>query len=438
MRRDLYTDIFDRLSKAGVPKDDLQIAWDFTVASDQNLTGTMIAMRDAAYSVVGQDGPSYTITEVTDSPGPHLARRIRGMVTVPLYVDQPDPGCHINRDANGMPVQNGTADFPFTVIIPKSATIAGGTPGAPLQNGHGLLGDHEEGMSSWLPVLADTKHYVPFAVDWIGLSEGDMNFVGLNVLGDMTKFSSVADRLQQGLVNALVTMRMMKGRFARDPAVIFNGRSAIDPTEVYYRGDSQGGIMGVPYLALSADVHRGLLGEPGMAYGLLLNRSVDFAPFLRVVALNYPDPRDVQIVIALTQLLWDRAEGTGYAHRVTSNPFPNTPAKEVLIHAAIGDYQVTTLGAELLARTLGMKSMRPANRPIYAIPETDSPLMGSAIIEWDFALPEPEFDVPPDGPPDDDPHDKVRVLPAAHTQTDIFFRTGNVDMTPCNGRCSGL
>src|SRR5207253_978859 len=44
LRRDLYTDIFALLAAAGVAKDDLQIAWDFSVSSDSNMTRSMLAM----------------------------------------------------------------------------------------------------------------------------------------------------------------------------------------------------------------------------------------------------------------------------------------------------------------------------------------------------------------------------------------------------------
>jgi hypothetical protein len=436
LRRDLYTDIFARLARAQVAKDDLQIAWDFTVASDENLTGSMIAMRDLAYQSAGQEGPPYAITEVTDNPNLHTARRIRGMMTVPLYLDRPDPGGKLFLGPDGKPAQNGTADFPFTVIIPRSATT--GVSRAVLQNGHGLLSEHEEGMDSYLAELADQKGYVVFSVDWIGLAENDSNYIAGTVLQDMAKFRSVTDRLHQALVNALLAMRMMKGRFAREPMAMFGGASAIDPTHAYYRGDSQGGIMGVPYLALSEDVPRGLLGEAGMAYGLMLNRSVDFAPFFQVLNLVYPDPRDVQLVIALTQMQWDRAEGTGYANHVTANPFPSTPPKQALIHAAIGDFQVTTLASELLARSIGAKLMKPVVRHVFGLEEVDSPFMGSALVEWDFHLSEPETNVPPDGPSSDDPHDKVRKLQASHDQTDTFLRTGVVDMAPCLGVCSAM
>ena len=61
-RRALYADIFAQLEKAGVTKDDLQIAWDYTTASRENNTARFLHMRDDALALVGDEGPEYAIT----------------------------------------------------------------------------------------------------------------------------------------------------------------------------------------------------------------------------------------------------------------------------------------------------------------------------------------------------------------------------------------
>src|SRR4029078_7960371 len=126
--------------------------------------------------------------------------------------------------------------------------------------------------------------------------------------GDCGAFSHAVARQHQGVVNSLLAMRMMKGRFAKDPAVTFTGASVIDTTQCYYRGDSQGGIFGTTYMALSTDVTRGLLGEPGMPYNLLLNRSADVAQFFDLLKVTYTKPRELQIGLGLLQMIWDRTE----------------------------------------------------------------------------------------------------------------------------------
>lgn len=433
-RRTLYGDIFDRLEKAGVERKDLQIAWDYSTASRDNNTRWLIHMRDDALAKVGDEGPEYVIDTVEDNPNEFIRKRIYGRFTVPLYLDKAEPGGDLLLGDDGMPKQNGTAEYEFVVHLPNSVT--GDTPGALLQNGHGLLGSKNEGRNGYLAELSDKKRFVSFGIDLIGMASDDEDQVTIAIAGDIGHFKKLVGRQHQGILNSLLAMRMMKGRFGKDPLMTDNGKSMIDSTKCYYRGDSQGGIFGTTYMAISTDVTRGLLGEPGMPYNLLLNRSVDFTPFFDLLQVFYKDALDLQLVLGLVQMHWDRTEPDGYAPYINDNLLPNTPKHEVLLHAAIGDYQVTPLGAHMIARSVKAKNLTPANRPIWGVSEDAGPFTGSGIVEFDFNLPmAPVTNTPPVGPEDDDPHDKVRVLDAAYDQTDLFLREGTIKPF-CDGVCN--
>lgn len=58
-------------------------------------------------------------------------------------------------------------------------------------------------------------------------------------------------------------------------------------------------------------------------------------------------------------MLWDRSEPNGYAHRMTTNPLPDTPPHEVLMNVAFGDHQVSTWQADVEARTIGAQIHDP-------------------------------------------------------------------------------
>jgi len=438
-RRDLYADIFGKLAKAGVDKADLQIAWDYTTASRENNTRWLLHMRDDALATVGAKGPAYAIDSVEMDPNQYIHMRIHGHMTVPLYLDQPGPGGRLQFGSDGLPKQNGTADYDFLVHVPNSVFDPTLTKGfAPLQNGHGLLGDKTEGQNGYFAKICDQNHFIGVAVDLVGFAEDDYDTVLQVISGDMGQFQIIVDRQHQGILNSLLAMRMMLGDFAKDPELQVNGHSVIDTSVGYYRGDSQGGIFGTTYMALSTDVTRGLLGEPGMPYGLLLNRSADFDPFFVALQLVYKGGRSLQIVLGLTQMLWDRTEPDGFAPYIVEDMLPGTPQHQILIHAAIGDHQVSPLGAHVIARAAKAQSLKPANRSLYGIPEADGPFTGSGIVEFSFGLPEsPKTNTPPEGatyPDSDDPHDKVRVLDAARNQTEEFLRNGTISAY-CSGVC---
>ncbi len=457
-RRALYDDIFTRLAAAGVDRGDLQIAWDYTTASRQNDTAQLLSMRDQAFAAVGAAGPGYSILGHTDNPDAYTARRIEGVMHAPLFLDHaqvatpvfagespvPQTGFLLQRDAGGTPALNGTGDFEFTVDVPES--VAQGSAPAPiLIQGHGLFSNRHEGLDGANPYLArfaDEKGYVTVTLDltgWMNNFDGDPVWEDDSVaaaeflLADIGLFRRMVDRGTQGMLNQLLAVRMLQGAFAHDPLVQFGGHSAIDPAHAYYRGDSQGGILGTTFMALSPDVTRGYLGEPGTPYDLLLFRSVDFGTSHALLQGVYASAKDIQIVLGLMQMFWDRLEGDGFAPYVTSSPLPGTPAHEVFVADAIGDFQVTPLGAHILARAFGATQLTPSPRELFDIPDSATPVSGSAIQEYDFGLTQmpgvviPQTDQPPSysgdgGSPD--PHDRVRVTPAAFEATDTFFRTG--------------
>src|SRR5262249_51941533 len=63
-RRPAMDRVFLDLAFAGVRRHDLQLAWDFTVASTRSLTGRMLAIRDDAFRALGSATPAYTVTNV--------------------------------------------------------------------------------------------------------------------------------------------------------------------------------------------------------------------------------------------------------------------------------------------------------------------------------------------------------------------------------------
>lgn len=431
-RRPLYADIFGRLGDAGVPRESLQIAWDYTVTSAESVTGRLLHMRDDALAQVGAAGPAYEITSIVEDCEEFIALCVEVDMTVPLYLDSPDSGGRLMLGGDGMPVQNGTAEYPVTIKIPHAAFTA---PASPVGYGHGLLGSRGQVGSGSFRQFADDYGYILFAVDWIGMAEDDVGTI-VTVLGSgaLHDFQAIPDRGSQGILNFMLATRMMLGDFASDPALVYQGNAAqFDTSAAYYFGNSQGGIFGASLMAVHVDVTRGMLGVPGQPYNLLLNRSVDFDNFFQIVKAAYPDPIDIQVVLGLVQMMWDRTEPNGYSHHIRT-PLPNTPAHEVLLNVAIGDHQVTTLGAHLMARAIGdVVNMAPVNRSIWGLEEVSGAHEGSAMVEFDFGLPpEPTINVPmKEG---DDPHGGPRKTAAANASMNKFFREGIVE-TFCDGPC---
>ncbi len=408
-RRGHYEAIFSRLQSSGIQRKDLYLAWDFTVASDQNNTGRELAMRNAAFAQLGDtnlaDGvpqgssPSFQVTSVETAPNPgQIARRVKGSFEVPCYLF---PSCAaggtFQLDPSGAPIQNGTWTANFDCIVPESVVTGPAGAGRPSLYGHGLFGDAGEVASSPQRALSQEHGIVQCATDEIGMSESDIPSV-VAALQDISAFPTIPDRLQQGLLDELFLGRAMISPtgFTTDPAFHQDGTLLSGPvlntSHLYYNGNSQGGIMGGALTAVSPDFTRASLGVPAMNYSVLLPRSVDFDEFAAVLYPSYPVEITHPLVLDLMQMLWDRGEPNGYASRMTDNPLPDTPPHQVVMDVAFGDHQVTDYQADVEARTIGAAAHRPVLFP-GRWPETDVlwnvpsirryPYTGSAIYYWD-------------------------------------------------------
>jgi hypothetical protein len=201
-----------------------------------------------------------------------------------------------------------------------------------------------------------------------------------------------------------------------------------------FYGNSQGAIVGGAYVALSTEVERGVLGVGGMPYSLLLSRSADFDPFLAMLQADFSDQRDIALLISAFQTAWDPGESAGYAYALSRDPLPGAPPKRLLLQVAIGDAQVSTLGAHIAARALGAASVAPAVRPIWGVAEQEAPIDGSAIAEWRYSdgPEEPYGNVPPDQ--ERDTHECPRREPMAQDQLTTFLESGIVEQY-CVGMC---
>jgi hypothetical protein len=230
--------------------------------------------------------------------------------------------------------------------------------------------------------------------------------------------------------------------FASHPAFQAAGVPLIDlARRLVYDGNSLGGIMGGALTAVAQDFSRAVLGVPGMNFSTLLNRSADFP--VALIRATYPDGIDQQLTFSLIQMLWDRAEADGYAHHMTTDPLPGTPAHRVLLHVAFGDQQVANITSDVEARTIGASVRVPAIgsgrspdvEPYWDIPPiTHLPFAGSAMVVWDSGTPAP----PPQNLPPTagaDPHQDPRSSLIARAQKAAFFETGKVIEVCRHGPC---
>ena len=419
-RRAHMEQLFATLAKAGVARNDLYLAWDFTTASTKNVTGRLLAMRNDAFRQLGDtslgDGvvqgnaPAFTVDKVEANPYDNIARRISGHFTVPCYIapscepptkcdqvtqgavnDCPTPGQFAldpsNPDAVPSQVGGQTYQANFICNVGKTAFNDPSHPRMrPVEYGHGLFGGAGEVSSGPQRTMADEHGMLYCATDWTGMASADVPNAVI-ALNDLSRFPLLTDRVQQGELNFLYLARLMvhPQGFSSNPAFQWSdGTSFIDTRQAFYDGNSQGGIYGGTVCAVSVDVRHCTLGVPGMDYSILLPRSSDYvathnveqtdpsafhpndpgsatdlAGYSEVLDNAYPDQSQRMLILDLIQTLWDRSDPNGYASHMTRG-LPDTPSHQVLLQVAYGDHQVANITAETEARTIGAHGASPA------------------------------------------------------------------------------
>ncbi len=432
--------ILAALKGAGVERDKLVVAWDFITASDEFVTSHVLSMRDQALADVGADGGAFTITKTDDLTGTRVARRITGTFTVPQFIspaDPKNPKAEISFDASGKPMMQGHYEAPFVLIIPPLAK----TKPLPLMLfGHGLLGGADNlSDGSVMAQFAADNGYVVFATDWIGLSHNENPVGGSNgaigeALTDFNHMPWVTDRLQQALINAMVLVRTVRGKLAKDPAMQFNGNPAADTTNVYYWGISLGGIMGGAFMGYDPDITKGVLGVAGGIWSTMFQRSSQWPQFELLIKGSYSDYVDQQLGLAVAQSFFDFADPVTAAPHIVKSPLAGTPMKQILVQMAVGDSQVPNLATMAMARTEGIPFIGATTLSLYGIDMSAGPAPSGLTI-WDVHA-KPAAPLTNETPTvDNGAHGAIHSLPKLQQQMQGFLTTGMITDT-CGGPCS--
>lgn len=439
-RQARFDQMFSLLEAQGVPRDSLTLAWDFNTNSNGALHGDLLKMRDDALRRVGPTGPKLKVTSVktyTPTEDANVAFDLEGTFEVPSYVEPVTisglPLWQLHRDQSGQVAAQGTRTPRFYVRVPRSAVA--GPPHGLVQYGHGLLGSGDQTLSGFNGKIGNTHGLIFYGADLTGMAEDDGVSVA-GILQELSRFSSLTDRLHQGLTEWVVLARAMKNQLG-DLDELKSRAVRTSPDELFYSGISQGGIFGGSFVALSPDVNRGHLGVPGSNYSTLLHRSTDFTMFLDLLSGFYTDPVDQALALTTIQLLWDATDPVTHYRHIVKEPYPGNSPKSVLLGPAKGDYQVAVVTNEVLARSdLGFSIMAnyDSQRAPYGVTPQAYGYAGSGIVLWDFgnAWPNPG-NLPPQKDVNGDPHEKPRRTDIHNQQMVTFLRTGKI-IDVCNGK----
>jgi hypothetical protein len=433
-RRAQYDEVLAAVEAAGVPRDDVIVAWDFSTGSDELLRSDLTVARDRSLEIAGVDGAnlSYEIAEDRTENG---FRRVDGTFKVPLLLNNGGdfvPDTAVLRDSDGLPAPEGTHDVPFTTVIPECA-ISGTEKVSIMVYGHGLFGDEGQAATGALRPLSEQMCMIIIGTIMRGMSDKDIPNV-LLTLNDFSRADRIFDTLLQGIINHIALVQAVRGPMAETLFLNDQGASIADIDNIYYYGLSQGHIFGATVAAYDPHIERAVLGVGGANYSMMLERSLDWPTYRTVVIGAYDDPLNVAILVNLMQMRWDTTEPTNVISGLPGAPIPGTPDKQFLLHMAVGDDEVPNISTEYQARTMGIPVLAPEYYEPYGVPAMAGPLSSALVIFNNGDGPIPEGNEPP---PDNRAHSLTRESQAGRDQIQTFFETGEIihtcgDNTPCD------
>jgi hypothetical protein len=424
--------IFAAFEAAGIDRDELVVAWDFVVASDDYLTSTMLAARDVALADIGDRAANVTYEVDVDDPeedDDRIARRIVGRFKAPLLLTGTDDLAELARDAAGEPMVNGTMDARFAIMVPTCAAAARPVP--ILIFGHGFFGDNGEVQGDYMRRVADELCMVVMGTEWTGMSRRDVPGAAL-ALNEASRLIGFGERIVQGIINHMVLTQLARGAFATE-LLADGGGSLVDPDDLQFYGISQGHVLGATFFAYDPVLDQAALAVGGTNWSLLFERSTNWPNFHLIIAGAYEGPLNTVMIESLMQLGLDPIENLHVSPRILGDGLPGTPPKQILMHMANGDSSVPNLASELHARTLGIPLMTPAVRSVWGVEEEAGPLASGLVIYDEHPTP-----LPPESNErnlnDNGTHTSARTQPAAVRQIQHFFATGEI-VNECDGAC---
>ena len=391
--RAAYETLFEQLDVLGYERDELYLAWDFAVASEQHILGPIQSMKAQALNYVNENGFSYQITEVQSDINEYMTRIVKGTFDVPCFLTEDND---IIKDTDGVPQLQGTCTYPFTMGIPRAADEKGNLRFTLI--GHGIFGegwgyiaDHGNAYERTHPLAAATESVV-IATNWIGLSSVDREIIMSEALADLNRLTVITDRLQQSLINNLILMELTIRALQFDPALELQHTPLLGSEKVGYYGISLGGIQGTSLTSLSDRIDRAILAVPGGAWSTMLPRSYVYHPIKFLTDELYPDPLVQLAFISFLQGLFDFTDPINLSEML-KNPDGSLNSK-IILQEALADCQVPNLNTRLLARQIGVTQMMPALEEVYGLERSET-VEDGALVQYTMPDNVAEFS-PPD------------------------------------------
>lgn len=387
-------------AEAVTQQDRLQIPFAFAFTT-QPLHGTLTAMRErlqsetplptVAASFVGSAAVDALYAQLGLSAAPHAAvgQVYAGTYSSPNFMPHPLAGEFIGSGAEVQEVSRLTQKF--WAAMP--ANTSGPIP--VIVFGHGFT-SRKEAMFA-LANTACTAGFGIIAIDFPlhGERVGDFfnNETGnpgpdgqpdLSGTGfiNPARPTTMRDNFRQTILDYVVLTRMISSG-----ATDFNGDSIPDfaPTAIVYAGQSGGGILGSGLLPIEPNLKLGVLNVPGGRFFSLFQYSAEVTPIINrglAAAGILPGSAEYTLFFLILGTVLDDVDPFNLASHMLSGDLSGGVANSVLVQEMMEDSVVPNVSTTDLARSIGLKQVKPVLQTIPGLTSVDAPYVGSGLFQY--------------------------------------------------------
>ncbi len=411
----------------GGPRDGVRLGWSLHTRSEESVVGPLLQMQQVAASA--SLPPWELLSDTVDGDD----RLVRGTFEAPDFLDEDG---FVRLDAGGAPVQQGTRTVPFLLTLPVEIDDARPV----IAFGHGFFSTLDE--PTWGSLNAGLHRWQMSAIttNFLAFNEGDI-LPTFGLLGSRLQDAySITCQQLQSLTHFTLLARLVDEQLVEDPRLRASGGGPLLEPSPRYMGISNGGTQGLTLMSTSPAYTLGALVVPGGAWTHMLERAVQWNEMGELLRERFPDPRDLQTVLALVQPLLDGADSMNYVEHLVVDRFPGLPDVKVTLHEALWDSQVANVVTHWVARSAGIPLVTPSPIPVWGVPTVqaagDDPIdTDAALLVYDLGVePIPPGNVPPAF--DNDTHAQIRNREDYQVHLGRFLEDGSI-VQRCAGPCDG-
>ncbi len=425
-------DVFPVAERIGVPRGSLQLAWTFTTGTLEGVTGDTKKAYALVRDELAVNPASVQVTRVEEPTSGSWGRKVYGTISLPSVLSgNGDRWALLERDASGAPKLNGRIDVAFRALVPRAVLTGTGTART-LVFGHGFFGTAKEAEEGAMAAISDQSGSVLFALDWLGMSNDDIESVSGRIAREPEKIAGFTERTVQSLANIGLLRRTIGGAMREVVELRRAGEAApmFDPDRVAYMGISQGHLLGGIALALDDGFERAVLHVGGGAVSQIMLRSENFATFLALIGSRVPDALDRRRVLATVSPYLERIDPAAFAEGLRVKRTAADPGLPLLMQTGLGDTNVPHFAGMHHARSLGLPLAQGGPMPVLGLREADLATVASAYQLFDRGWDPTSYRACKPAPRTSSIHEALRRDTSAVRQVVTFLTTGALVPAP--------